>query len=342
VILTIGNWVIEQACMQIRNWLDEGLANARVAINISARQFRSGNLDQLVEQALKKYQIGAQHLELELTESMLMHEHEKAVATMQKLKQIGVKISLDDFGTGYSSFSYLSSFPIDTLKIDQSFVRNIVIERDATEIVSAIIGLAHRMGLRVVAEGVETEAQLDYLRENGCDEIQGYHFSTPLAPHDFAALLRSGKALPIAGKEVCPVHTLLIVVSEPDTLKEIGLALHGEEYRILTADNTRTGLELLTLNQVQVILADQHLPGPGMSGMDGPDFLRSAAEIHPHAMRMLLSDSRDDLAALSRAVNTGIAYKLLTRPIAAEHLRKHILEAFAYYEAASQTPVGRA
>jgi diguanylate cyclase (GGDEF)-like protein/PAS domain S-box-containing protein len=341
VILTIGNWVIEQACMQIRNWLDEGLANVRVAINISARQFRNGNLDQQVAQALKKYKIDAQHLELELTESMLMHEHEQIVATMQKLKQIGVKISLDDFGTGYSSFSYLSSFPIDTLKIDQSFVRNVVIERDATEIVSAIIGLAHRMGLRVVAEGVETEAQLDYLRENGCDEIQGYHFSTPLAPHDFADLLRSGKALPSA-EAVCPVRTLLIVVSEPDTLKEIELALHGEEYRILTADNTRSGLELLALNQVQVILVKQHLPGPAMPGMDGPDFLRSAAEIHPHAMRMLLSDSQDDLAALSHAVNTGIAYKLLTRPIAEEHLRKHILEAFAYYEAASQASSGRA
>ncbi|HEX5337124.1 MAG TPA: EAL domain-containing protein, partial [Gallionella sp.] len=128
LILTIGNWVIERACWQIRNWLDEGLSDVHVSINISARQFRSGNLDKLVAHALEKYRVEARHLELELTESMLMQEPDHAVATMQKLKQIGVKISLDDFGTGYSSFSYLSQFPIDTLKIDQSFVRDVVTE----------------------------------------------------------------------------------------------------------------------------------------------------------------------------------------------------------------------
>ncbi|HET7833812.1 MAG TPA: EAL domain-containing protein [Gallionella sp.] len=330
VILMIGNWVINQACMQIRKWLDEGLANVRVAINISARQFRSGNLDKLVAQALKKYNISAQHLELELTESMLMHEHDEAVATMQKLKQIGVKISLDDFGTGYSSFSYLSRFPIDTLKIDQSFVRNVVIERDATEIASAIIGLAHRMGLRVVAEGVETEAQLAYLRENGCDEIQGYRFSTPLTPQDFADLLRSGKTLPNP-EETCPARHLLIVSDKPDILKDIELSLHDEDYCIHTADGSHAGLESLALNQAQVILVKQHPPG-----MDGPDFLSRAREINPHSIRILLADQDDNLATLSQAVNSGTAGKLLTHPIAEDHLRKHVLEAFAAYEAATE------
>jgi diguanylate cyclase (GGDEF)-like protein/PAS domain S-box-containing protein len=195
LILDIGGWVIEQACMQVRAWLDAGLPDICVAVNISARQFRSGNLDKQLEQALRQYRIEGRHLELELTESMLMHEPEQAVATMHKLKQSGVKISLDDFGTGYSSFGYLSRFPIDTLKIDQSFVRGVISNPDDAEIASAIIGLAHRMRLRVVAEGVETADQLAYMRTNGCDELQGYYFSKPLAAEAFAGLLRSGKSL---------------------------------------------------------------------------------------------------------------------------------------------------
>ncbi|BBI99891.1 hypothetical protein FGKAn22_15840 [Ferrigenium kumadai] len=195
LILNLGAWVIDEACMQVRTWLDAGLKDICVALNISARQFRSSDLDKQLEQALEKHGIEAHHLELELTESMLMHEPEQAVATMHKLKQIGVKISLDDFGTGYSSLAYLSRFPIDTLKIDQSFVRGVVTDPDSAEISSAIIGLAHRMKLRVVAEGVETEDQLAYMRTNGCDELQGFYFSKPLPADDFAELLRSGKSL---------------------------------------------------------------------------------------------------------------------------------------------------
>lgn len=332
LILSLGNWVIEQACLQMRTWLDEGLQDIHIAINISARQFRSKNLDHLLAQALKKYKIGAQYLELELTESMLMQEPEVAVETMHKLKQIGVKISLDDFGTGYSSLTYLSRFPIDTLKIDQSFVRNITTEPDAAEIATAIIGLAHRMGLRVIAEGVETEAQLAYLRGNNCDEIQGYHFSKPLTPQSFANLIRSGKSLPRAVEEAGTVCTLLIVNNDPGKLKEIENSLQGENYCILTAGNANAGLELLALNQSQVVLVGQHLPD-----MNGPEFLRKVEEIHPRTVRILLSENHDDLATLSQAVNAGIAHKLLTKPIAEERLRKHIMEAFAYQKAIFQS-----
>lgn len=333
LILTIGNWVIEQACWQIRNWLDEGLSNVNVFINISARQFRSGNLDKLVAQSLKKHRIDARHLELELTESMLMQEPDHAVATMHKLKQLGVKISLDDFGTGYSSFSYLSRFPIDTLKIDQSFVRDVVTEPNAAEIASAIIGLAHRMNLRVVAEGVETAAQLAYLHEKDSDEIQGYHFSKPLAPNDLADLLRSGRSLPRAQEKTGSVRILLIMDDDPAKLREIEHALQGEDYLILTASNARTALALLAMNHVQVVLAAQHL-----SSLDGLEFLHIAAEIHPHTVRILLSDSHDELARLGQAVNTGIAHKSLIQPIAGEHLRKHIRESFAYHAALFEEP----
>jgi diguanylate cyclase (GGDEF)-like protein len=195
VILTIGNWVIEQACSQIRTWLDEGLPEISIAVNVSARQFRSGHLDKLVKNALEKFNIPPHHLELELTESMLMNEPERAIDTMNKLKIVGVKISLDDFGTGYSNFGYLRRFPIDSLKIDQSFVRGVAIKPDDAMIVDSIIGLAQRMKLHVIAEGVETAEQLHYLRANHCDELQGYYFSKALPADEFADLLRSGRAL---------------------------------------------------------------------------------------------------------------------------------------------------
>jgi len=195
LILDLGNWVIEQSCKQIHAWLNDGLQDICIAINISARQFRSGNLDTQLSDAIERHGISAHHLEIELTESMLMQEPDLAIETMHKLKQLGVKISLDDFGTGYSSLGYLSRFPIDTLKIDQSFVRGVTTVADDAEIASAIIGLAHRMKLRVVAEGVETADQLSFLRNNDCDEIQGYYFSKPIPADDFAAMVRSGKML---------------------------------------------------------------------------------------------------------------------------------------------------
>lgn len=326
LILSIGNWVIDQACWQIRNWLDQGLSNANISINVSARQFRSGNLDKLVEQAIKKHGIEARHLELELTESMLMLEPEHAVAGMHKLKQLGVKISLDDFGTGYSSFSYLSRFPIDTLKIDQSFVRDVTTEPNAAEIASAIIGLAHRMNLRVIAEGVETDAQLAYLLKKESDEIQGFHFSRPLPPEDIAALMHSGKSLPGAPQKTDTTRSLLIIDDDPLSLRKILLSLQGEDYLIHTASDADSGLTQLALTPIQVILAVQQRNNPNML-----DFMHRAEEIHPHTVRILLSD--DEPAGFNQAANTGVTHKVLVKPISGEYLRKHISEAYTYHAA---------
>lgn len=195
VILTIGNMVLERACRQIREWLDQGMPNVLIAINISARQFRNGNLERLVEQQLQKHRIAGHHLELELNENMLMHDPERAIETMQKLKALGVKLSLDDFGTGYSNLAYLRRFPIDSLKIDQSFVRGMLSDPSDAEVASVIINLAHSLKLSVIAEGVENEAQLAFMRDNACDELQGYLFSQVLPAAAFTELLRNGKPL---------------------------------------------------------------------------------------------------------------------------------------------------
>ncbi len=196
-ILAIGHWVIDTACRQMREWLDAGLDLPRVSINISARQFTTGGLDLQLHQALLRHRVAPELLEIELTESMLVEHPADTEAMLQRLKVIGVKVALDDFGTGYSSLGYLHRFPIDTLKIDQSFVRGI--DGDGATIVDAIIGLAHRMHLRVIAEGVETMQQQAYLLHHGCDELQGFRFARPMPPEELAALLREGIVLPQAG-----------------------------------------------------------------------------------------------------------------------------------------------
>lgn len=192
LIESIGAWVIDEACRQLRVWLDAGWHEGKVAVNVSARQFRSGSLVSVVTRALAMHGVPPACLELELTESMLMDDPVRTIETLQALKHLGVQLSLDDFGTGYSSFAYLSRFPLDALKIDQSFVRNLPAQREAGVIAVSIIDLAHRLGLRVIAEGIETAEQLTYLRDHGCDEMQGYLFSRPLPVQAFDSLRARG------------------------------------------------------------------------------------------------------------------------------------------------------
>jgi len=192
LILPIGNWVIRQACVQNKAWQDAGLAPLRVAVNVSAHQLMVGNLPEVVADALRESGLEARYLEVELTESVMMHDSESTAAQLARLTDMGVSISLDDFGTGYSSLGYLSRFMLDKLKIDQTFVRNITTEPRSAAIAQATIALAHGLSLVVIAEGVETEDQFQFLRAIGCDEVQGYLFSRPVPPEQMRALM-SGK-----------------------------------------------------------------------------------------------------------------------------------------------------
>ncbi|MRW85565.1 EAL domain-containing protein [Pseudoduganella sp. FT26W] len=191
MIVAIGRWVLRMACTQAVAWQQAGLPPLRVAVNLSARQFRDQALPAEVHAALHDSGLDAQYLELELTESLMMENADEAAAAIAKLKQLGIALSIDDFGTGYSSLAYLKQFPVDYLKIDQSFTRDMLAEPKVAAIVRSVIALGHSLGFKVIAEGVETAAQLDYLRSSGCDEMQGFHFSRPLRPDAFAALLRT-------------------------------------------------------------------------------------------------------------------------------------------------------
>lgn len=207
LIVPIGEWTLHTTCMQLRHWEEAGIIIPRVAVNVSAVQFRQPNIVQVVSAALKETRVDAHRLEIELTEGVVMHDAKAVIATLDELRELGVRVSLDDFGTGYSSLSYLKRFPIDTLKIDQSFVRGLPENVHDAAITQLIIAMAQSLRLQVVAEGVETPEQLEFLRAHGCDYIQGYFFSRPLTAANLAAFVtdpercaltfEDGKRLPV-------------------------------------------------------------------------------------------------------------------------------------------------
>jgi diguanylate cyclase (GGDEF)-like protein len=192
LIVPVGEWVIASVCAQIRQWQDAGIKACPVAVNLSARQFRQQNLDAVIGQIVAKSGIDPCLLEFELTETILMSDAESAVETLRRIKGRGMTLALDDFGTGYSSLSYLKRFPLDTLKIDRSFIRDVTENPDDASIVMTIINLARSLNLKVVAEGVETAEQISFLREQGCDEVQGYHIARPMPVDAMTRVLRDG------------------------------------------------------------------------------------------------------------------------------------------------------
>jgi diguanylate cyclase (GGDEF)-like protein/PAS domain S-box-containing protein len=194
-IVPIGAWTVMTACEQNKRWQDAGLTPIRVAVNLSARQFRQEDLVEMVARTLSETGLDASYLELELTESMVMDNPAAAIVKLKALRDMGVQLSIDDFGTGYSSLNYLKRFPVHRLKIDQSFVRDITVDADNAAIAKAVITLGHSLNLKVIAEGVETAEQLAFLRASDCDEKQGYYFCKPVPGDDLRKLLEEGRRL---------------------------------------------------------------------------------------------------------------------------------------------------
>jgi diguanylate cyclase (GGDEF)-like protein/PAS domain S-box-containing protein len=325
LIVEIGAWVLRQACLQNKTWQAEGLARLRVAVNLSPRQFRHKALADEVVAALAESGLDAQYLELELTEGLMMHNVDEAVVTLQRLKRLGIALSIDDFGTGYSSLAYLKLFPLDYLKIDQSFIRDMLGDPSGAAIVRSVIALGHSLNFKIIAEGVETEAQLAYLARYQCDEMQGYHFSRPLPPEELAALLRREAALALPSAPQTPRRTLLLLDDEPNVLAALVRLLRRDGYTILSAGTPQQAFELLAMHEVQVIVSDQRMPV-----MSGTEFLSRVKKLYPGTIRIILS-GYTELESVLNAINRGEIYRFYTKPWDDAALREAIREAFDYH-----------
>ena len=326
LIIPIGEWVLRTACARLQAWFDEGLPKVRMAVNLSSRQFNQKNLAEVVASALRDTGLDPNCLELELTERLIMEDAEAAIVVLHEIKALGVQFSIDDFGTGYSSLSYLKRFPIDRIKIDQSFVRNITTDPKDAAVSQAIISLSHSLNLKTVAEGVETIEQQEFLRSRQCDEIQGFHFSRPVPEDEMEQLLKEGVKQegkrPDMNREE---RILLLVDDEVNVLEALVRVLRPEGYRILRATHPGQALDLLAVHPVSVIISDQRMPE-----MSGVELLRKVKKLHPSTVRIMLTGYADQKMTAD-AINEGTLYKFILKPWEEEQLRADVRDAFKHH-----------
>jgi diguanylate cyclase (GGDEF)-like protein/PAS domain S-box-containing protein len=326
LIVRVGSWIIDAACRQIAAWLRDGVGEVRVAVNVSSRQFVEGDLEGEIRAALERHRVDPHLLELELTESALMSNADHTIEVLTRLKKLGIRIAIDDFGTGYSSLAYLKRFPIDKLKIDIAFVRDITTNPDDAAIALAIISMAHSMHMQVIAEGVESRAQLAYLRRHRCDEIQGFYFSRALPPRELGQLVLANRTAPPEPESPdTQRQTLLIVDADIAVLSALHRLFRRDNYRILTAVSPAEGFELLALHPVQVIVCDQRMPI-----MSGTEFLSKVKEMYPDTIRIILS-GYTGLEAVIDSINSGAIYRFYTKPWDDTQLRDNVRLAFHHY-----------
>ncbi len=326
MVVRVGAWIIDEACRQIAAWNVQGVRDVRVAVNVSSRQFVEGDLEGDIRNALERHEVDPGLLELELTESALMSNAERTIQVLESLKALGIRIAIDDFGTGYSSLAYLKRFPIDKLKIDIAFVRDITTNPDDAAIALAIISMAHSLHMQVIAEGVESRAQMALLRRHRCDEIQGFHFSRALPAADLGKLVLENRAQPSRpALDERNMQTLLVVDDDVNVLAALHRLFRRDNYRVLTAASTAEGFELLALYPVQVILCDQRMPV-----MNGTEFLSKVKEMYPDTIRIILSGYTGVETVLD-SINRGAIYRFYTKPWNDDELRDNVRMAFRQY-----------
>lgn len=328
LIIPISNWVIREACRQGAEWIKQG-AQLNIAVNLSASHFQNGMLLEQIASAVNDSGFPVGMLELEVTESCIMQDVGNSITTLRALKALGVSISVDDFGTGYSSLSYLKLFPLDKLKIDQSFVCDLSGSNSDAVIVRAIIALGHAMGLTVIAEGVETQEQYALLRSWHCDEMQGFLFSRPSLPDSLPAII---KHLNNQTSEFTLSHTketehvLLLVDDEPSILNALRRTLRSGEYRIVIANNAEEALDALARNEVGVIITDNRMPG-----VSGIELLRQVKQRYPQITRIMLS-GYSDFTSLSSAINSGEIFRFLSKPWEDDQIKAAVHEGFMKFD----------
>ena len=326
-IVPIGQWVLEHACMFARELIDAKLCDCPMSINVSPIQMQRQPFDQVVIATLEKTGLPAKYLELEITESILLQDMDRILKILKDLHSYGVRMAIDDFGTGFSSLNYLKLLPLNKVKIDKSFINEVIRNPHDAALTKSIISMAHHLSMSVIAEGVENLAQYTFLLNNKCEYFQGYFFSKPLNSTDLIAFLRNnrtGVTLPENSKETA--RTLLLVDDEENILRALRRTLRKENYNILTCTSAQEAFELLALNNVHVIISDQRMPG-----MTGTEFLKKVKDIYPNTIRMVLSGFTD-LKSVTEAINQGAIYKYLTKPWDDNTLSESIQQAFKQYD----------
>jgi EAL domain-containing protein (putative c-di-GMP-specific phosphodiesterase class I) len=234
LIIPIGEWVLRTACWKARSWQEQGLLQLPVAVNVSAVQFRQEGFRSLVREVLEETQLAPEYLELELTESLLLSNADVMFLVLKELKAMGLTLAIDDFGTGYSSLSYLKQFQVSKLKIDRSFIRDVAVSQDDAAITAAIISMAKSLNLNVIAEGVENEEQMSFLRAHQCDEVQGYYFSKPLTIEQLIERFRMSKIDALA------THGKLWIFEHLGEVKHLSLVLFSASVFAKTFEQLRT------------------------------------------------------------------------------------------------------
>lgn len=332
-IVPLSVWVFQQACLYNKQLQNRGFAELVVAVNVSSTHFQRADFVPTIEQVLRQSGMSAQFLELEITENVLFDHSELAIHKLVQLKSLGVRISIDDFGTGFSSLNYLKRLPINKIKVDRSFIQDIISDHHDAAITQGVINMAHLLGLRVIAEGVETEAQLAFLNKSLCDEYQGFYFARPMPASLLETFLDDFNHLPKA-KEQTRQRTILLLDDEQNILHALVRLLRKDEYQILCASNAEHAFELLAIHDVQVILSDQRMPL-----LNGTEFLKVVKELYPDTVRIVLS-GYTDLKSVTDAINSGAIYKFITKPWNDIELRAEIQQAFMQFERKRQTSRG--
>ncbi|RZI41182.1 EAL domain-containing protein [Herbaspirillum sp. HC18] len=330
LIEQIGEWVVHAACVQFTEWQRQGVAQIPIAVNVSGHQFFKPGFAQAIATILDRTGVPPSCIELDLKESVLMHDPGESLLVLTELKQIGVGLSIDDFGTGFSNLGFLKRFPVDRIKLDPSFVSEVQRHPDDLAVADAVIAMAHRLRLKVAVEGVESGSQLALLAARGCDEMQGDYFSPALPVDLCTALLMEKRILP--ADQIGRHHvrrTLLLIQCGKDSLQVMDVA-QSANCHVLEAQDANAAFDILASHDVGVVVCE-----PRLAEMSGVEFLGRVSRMYPFTVRILCGDGID-AATVTDAVNVGNVYKLVQRPCKENELAAMLDAAFALHESEAQ------